>query len=86
MKRINALKWQYILFLGAITFTVLSSQLLVNYNLQKQNTDAKLINMAGRQRMLGQRLAKLTLYIQNDLHSFGRIKTCQQKTPEPIIA
>jgi PAS domain S-box-containing protein len=52
--------------------TILATQAVVQYDLDQQNEDAKLINMAGRQRMLGQRLSKLTLYIQNSVNRSGR--------------
>jgi PAS domain S-box-containing protein len=86
MKRLFPLKWRYVLFLGSITLSVFISQLIIHADLQKQNADAKLINLAGRQRMLSQRIAKLTLYIQDDLHNFGSARYNRIDTLKHIVS
>lgn len=58
----------YILALLTIAFTVLLSQLIVQYNLSRQLIDSKIINISGKQRMLSQKLTKQILilnYISN---------------------
>jgi signal transduction histidine kinase len=52
------LKQMYILALITIAITVLLSQLLIQYNINSQLNDSRLINISGKQRMLSQKLAK----------------------------
>jgi nitrate/nitrite-specific signal transduction histidine kinase len=54
----------FIVALVAIAATLIASQVLVQYNLQTQIADSHVINIAGRQRMLSQRLAKAALAIR----------------------
>lgn len=54
------LRRAYLLALGLIALAVLAEQLLVGDFLRAQEDDAEIINVAGRQRMLSQRLVKLT--------------------------
>ena len=49
---------RYVLSLGAIAVIVVSGQILVQLSLRQQESDARVINLAGRQRMLSQRIAK----------------------------
>src|SRR5690606_17800755 len=58
-------------FIGTILITILATQAVVQYDLGQQNEDAQLINIAGRQRTLGQRISKLSLYIQNSVNQSG---------------
>ncbi|TXI69563.1 MAG: PAS domain S-box protein [Cyclobacteriaceae bacterium] len=56
------LKRRYIVFIASIVLTLVVSQVIIQYDLRQQNQDAELINLAGRQRMLSQRISKLTLF------------------------
>lgn len=56
------LKKSYSLFAIAITLTILSIALTLAYFVSLQKNDGALINKAGRQRMLSQRITKLTFY------------------------
>lgn len=86
VNKIRNLKKQYILFLATILLTILTSQLIIQYDLNKQNEDAQLINLAGRQRMLGQRIAKLVLFIKFDYERLGEIPTARLDTLRVLTA
>src|SRR5262245_19285471 len=57
------LRNRYFLFIGSIVFTIVISQFIIQYDLDQQSEDARLINVAARQRMLSQRISKLVLFI-----------------------
>jgi len=57
------LKQMYILALITIAITVLLSQLLIQYNINSQLNDSRLINISGKQRMLSQKLTKEVLIL-----------------------
>jgi signal transduction histidine kinase len=54
----NKLSRLYIIALSAIALSVIISQVLVRNHLNKQQSDSTVINVAGRQRMLSQKLTK----------------------------
>ena len=62
-KTFNRLSRLYLLALIFIALSAIGSQLLIQYHLQKQLGDAKVINIAGRQRMLSQKLTKEILLV-----------------------
>ncbi len=68
----RSLKERYSIFIGSIIVIILATQAVVQYDLGQQNEDAKLINIAGRQRMLSQRISKLVLYIENGIQFNGK--------------
>lgn len=53
----------YIFALITIAITVILSQVLIQYNLNSQLSDSKIINTSGKQRMLSQKLAKEVLVL-----------------------
>lgn len=59
----NRLRRLYIIALGAIAISLLTSQFLIRTYLNDQEDDSKLINVAGRQRMLSQKLTKEVLLL-----------------------
>ena len=61
----NRLRHLYILALGAIACSVIISQIIVHNYLIDQQDDSTVINVAGRQRMLSQKLSKEVLLIAN---------------------
>lgn len=63
----RALKKKYALFIASVVLIIIATQVIMQYDLQQQNLDAQLINMAGRQRMLSQRISKITLYIRYNI-------------------
>lgn len=68
----RTLKERYSIFIATIVIIILATQAVVQYDLDQQNEDARLINVAGRQRMLSQRISKLTLYIENGVQLNGK--------------
>lgn len=63
---------QYLLFISSIVVIIIANQAIIQYDLSLQNEDARLINIAGRQRMLSQRIAKRVLYIRDELQATGK--------------
>ena len=63
-RRGDALDRRYRLALAIAAATLLADQILVQPDLARLATDAPLINVAGRQRMLSQRLAKSLLLLE----------------------
>jgi len=57
------LRRMYLLALLTIAITVFLSQLLVQYHLNNQLSDSKIINFSGKQRMLSQKLTKEILIV-----------------------
>ncbi len=54
----------YVAALGLVALLLIAGQLLVQHELVQQTDEAHVINLAGRQRMLSQRLTKLALLLQ----------------------
>jgi signal transduction histidine kinase len=70
------LRRMYLFALVTIAVTVLLSQLLIQYNLNSQLSDSRIINTSGKQRMLSQRLTKEILvlhFITDSLHKKEQI-------------
>ena len=57
------LRRMYLLALLTIALTVLLSQWLIQYNLHRQWSDSRIINVSGKQRMLSQKLIKEILLL-----------------------
>ncbi|MFH7017414.1 type IV pili methyl-accepting chemotaxis transducer N-terminal domain-containing protein [Flavobacterium sp. FlaQc-47] len=58
----NLRRW-YFFALWTIAITVILSQILVQYNLNQQLSDSKIINISGKQRMLSQKIVKEVLIL-----------------------
>ncbi len=56
----------YLIALGCIALAIILSQLLIQLSIREQQDDARVINVAGRQRMLSQKIAKVALKIKQD--------------------
>ncbi|MBI3218524.1 MAG: PAS domain S-box protein [Bacteroidetes bacterium] len=83
----KSLTLRYLVFITSVVLTIVVSQLFIQYDLNEQNSEAKLINLAGRQRMLSQRISKLTLFLQyNHVNridsSFYRLDTLEKLVSE----
>lgn len=68
----KALRKRYILALSIIAFLVILSQGLIQYALIDQEGDSRVINIAGRQRMLSQRIMKCVLLIESPISEIER--------------
>lgn len=64
----SSLTRRYILALASVALLAIGGQILVQFALARQHSDAHLVNIAGRQRMLSQKLTKaaLALLVQQD--------------------
>jgi nitrate/nitrite-specific signal transduction histidine kinase len=56
---------RYILALSTVALLSIAGQLGIQLSIKHQSSDAVVINVAGRQRMLSQKLTKATLAIQS---------------------
>ncbi len=56
---------QYVLVLGTLALIAIFSQIVTQYQIALQAADARVINIAGRQRMLSQRISKAALVISS---------------------
>ena len=67
----------YIIALSTIALSVIVSQVLVRNHLNKQQSDSTVINIAGRQRMLSQKLTKeiVSLSVYADQENRISLKT-----------
>jgi len=60
----SKLRVYYLLALSTIAISIIIGQVLVQLHLRRQESDARVINFAGRQRMLSQQISKIALKIQ----------------------
>ncbi|UUF14034.1 MULTISPECIES: ATP-binding protein [Flavobacterium] len=69
----------YFFALLTIALTIIISQVLVQYNLNQQLSDSKIINFSGKQRMLSQKIVKeaLILHYVSDIASAKQISHLQ---------
>ncbi len=68
----NRLRRLYIIALGAIAISLITSQILIRRYLADQEDDSRLVNVAGRQRMLSQKLSKEVLLLTAEVSETGR--------------
>lgn len=61
---------KYILVLGILTLVILGSQILMQQTISGSETDARIINISGRQRMLSQKITKASLKLTNSKTEF----------------
>ncbi|MDP2039816.1 MAG: ATP-binding protein [Algoriphagus sp.] len=66
------LKRLYLIALGAIAISLITSQILIRQYLADQEDDSRLVNVAGRQRMLSQKLSKEALILSLNPADFER--------------
>ena len=68
-RRLRGFSWLYALALGWVALLAIGGQVLVQVSLARHDSDAHLVNIAGRQRMLSQKLTKSTLALLLDRDS-----------------
>ena len=64
----------YLIALGCIAISILISQILIQTSINSQQDDAHVINVAGRQRMLSQKISKIALKIERERGSIEENK------------
>ncbi|NJB72400.1 PAS domain S-box-containing protein [Saonia flava] len=74
----KSIKKRYILFLATIILIIILVVLIVQNSINSQKSDAHILNIAGRQRMLSQNIAKLALFIDNDQNNAPAPNTLEQ--------
>ena len=77
-KRLQHLKVIYGIALAFIALTILSSSFIIQYAIQRNGGDSRVINLSGRQRMLSQRLTKCVLAIEHMSDREGRTKRLKE--------
>lgn len=73
-KIFKKLRRSYLFAFLAIALTIVISQLLIQNHINTQINDSRVINIAGRQRMLSQKLTKEILLLKNDDSTEERLK------------
>ncbi|MEM9896052.1 MAG: type IV pili methyl-accepting chemotaxis transducer N-terminal domain-containing protein, partial [Bacteroidota bacterium] len=64
--RFKRLELLYLTALGCIALSIIISQFLIQTSIEDQQDDARVINVAGRQRMLSQKISKLSLELRQE--------------------
>jgi len=64
--KFRRLEYLYLFALGCIALVIVLSQLLIQRSIGRQQYDARVINIAGRQRMLSQKITKVALKIRQE--------------------
>src|SRR6478736_4916826 len=66
LNRFARLGTWYILALSIVATVIITGQVLIQRHLKNQQTDSHIINVAGKQRMLSQKISKLVLLIHDN--------------------
>jgi diguanylate cyclase (GGDEF)-like protein len=69
----NRMRARYIVALGLIALLTLVSQWVIQHSLAAQEHDSRVVNIAGRQRMLSQKITKTSLYLQTAESASARL-------------
>lgn len=68
----QSLRRRYVLALSIIALLVILSQVLIQFTLTDQEGDSRVVNVAGRQRMLSQRITKCVLLLESSIPDVER--------------
>jgi len=80
--KFRRLEYLYLTALGCIAIAIVISQLLIQTSIESQRDDARVINVAGRQRMLSQKITKEALKIKQNEGNQSLSKTSLKKALE----
>ncbi|MEM8939923.1 MAG: type IV pili methyl-accepting chemotaxis transducer N-terminal domain-containing protein [Bacteroidota bacterium] len=69
--KFRQLEYLYLIALGCIALAIIISQILIQTSISRQQDDARVINVAGRQRMLSQKITKVALKIKQGTGSYS---------------
>ena len=83
---IRSFRVQYVVFIVTIVITVLFSQAIIHFDFQSHSNDKHLIDLAERQRGLSHHMAKLALYIQNDVQRHATVTTQRLDSLDRIVS
>lgn len=73
----KSFSYKYLVVLGILSLVILISQLLIQKTIKDNDSDSRIINISGRQRMLSQKITKAALKYQNakDLETYNQAKS-----------
>jgi PAS domain S-box-containing protein len=81
----KSLKNKYLTIIATVALIIVVNQTIVQYSINLQSTDARMINTSGRQRMLSQQISKhaqLALYRQNEAANVSNMVFLKNLTDE----
>ncbi len=78
LNRFSKLGTWYILALSAIATVAIIGQVLIQLHLKDQQSDSRVVNIAGKQRMLSQKISKTVLLLKPDQTEVDRIEKLKQ--------
>jgi two-component system sensor histidine kinase DegS len=71
---------RYMLALGAIATIIITGQVLIQRHLKSQQSDSRVVNVAGKQRMLSQKIVKTILLLKSDEQNRKQGRLAELKT------
>jgi signal transduction histidine kinase len=74
----------YIIALSAVALLSIGGQILVQIALSEQSSDSRVVNIAGRQRMLSQKISKNVILLCSNIDSINRVE--QKKELDESLA
>src|SRR6188768_948076 len=78
LNRFSKLGTWYILALSAIATVAIIGQILIQLHLRDQQSDSRVVNIAGKQRMLSQKISKTVLLLKPDQSENDRLEKLKQ--------
>ncbi len=78
LNRFSKLGTWYILALSAIATIAIIGQVLIQIHLKDQQSDSRVVNIAGKQRMLSQKISKTVLLLRQDQSEGDRIELTEK--------